>query len=60
MVGQLVASQFLASQNWALGSAMAVILIFVILAAAAVGGLLIYLIGLPFRLRQRLTIGASA
>ena len=60
MVGQLVASQFLASQNWALGSAMAVILIFVILAAAAVGGLLIYLIGLPSRLRQRLTIGASA
>lgn len=59
MVGQLVASQFLASQNWALGSAMAVILIFVILAAAAVGALIIFLIGLPFRLRQRLTIGEA-
>ena len=59
MVGQLVASQFLASQNWALGSAMAVTLILVIIAAAAVGALIIYLIGLPFRLRQRLTIGEA-
>lgn len=59
MVGQLVASQFLASQNWALGSAMAVILILVIIASAAVGALIIYLIGLPFRLRQRLTIGEA-
>ena len=32
MAGALVASQFLAAQNWALGSAMAVVLIFVILA----------------------------
>ena len=59
MVGQLVASQFLASQNWALGSAMAVTLILVIIASAAVGALIIYLIGLPFRLRQRLTIGEA-
>jgi spermidine/putrescine transport system permease protein len=33
MVGALVASQFSVAQNWALGSAMAVILIFMILAA---------------------------
>jgi spermidine/putrescine transport system permease protein len=33
MVGALVASQFSTAQNWALGSAMAVILIFMILAA---------------------------
>ncbi len=32
MVGALVATQFLAAQNWALGSAMAILLIFVILA----------------------------
>ena len=59
MVGQLVASQFLASQNWALGSAMAVTLIFVIIASAAVGALIIYLIGLPFRQSQRLRIGEA-
>ena len=33
MAGALVASQFLAAQNWALGSAMAVVLIFTILAS---------------------------
>ena len=59
MVGQLVASQFLASQNWALGSAMAVTLILVIVASAAVGALIIYLIGLPFRQSQRLRIGEA-
>jgi spermidine/putrescine transport system permease protein len=36
MAGALVASQFLAAQNWALGSAMAVVLIFTILASIAI------------------------
>jgi spermidine/putrescine transport system permease protein len=35
MVGALVASQFNTAQNWALGSAMAVILILMILASVA-------------------------
>ena len=56
MVGQLVASQFQAAQNWALGSAMAVLLILVIAAAVLVGGLLAYLIGLPLRRSRRLTL----
>lgn len=60
MVGQLVASQFQTAQNWALGSAMAVVLIVVILASATVGALIIWLIGLPMRTRQRLTIGEAA
>jgi spermidine/putrescine transport system permease protein len=38
MVGALVASQFNTAQNWALGSAMAVILIFMILAAVVLFG----------------------
>ncbi len=44
MAGALVASQFLSAQNWALGSAMAIVLIFVILgtiAAAAVIALIV-------------------
>jgi spermidine/putrescine transport system permease protein len=40
MVGALVASQFNTAQNWALGSAMAVILILMILASLAVFALL--------------------
>jgi spermidine/putrescine transport system permease protein len=36
MAGALVATQFLAAQNWALGSAMAVVLIFTILASIAI------------------------
>lgn len=36
MIGQLVASQFQVAQNWALGSAMAVVLILVILATVLV------------------------
>jgi len=38
MVGALVASQFNTAQNWALGSAMAVILIFMILGSVAIFG----------------------
>jgi spermidine/putrescine transport system permease protein len=60
MVGQLVASQFQAAQNWALGSAMAVTLILVIMLTVAIGGLLVWLVTLPFRRRNRLVLGEPA
>ncbi|GAA1060717.1 ABC transporter permease [Agromyces bracchium] len=60
MVGQLVASQFQAAQNWALGSAMAVLLILVIMVSAAAIGLLLWLVSLPFRARNRVVLEASA
>lgn len=56
MVGQLVASQFQAAQNWALGSAMAVLLIIVIAATVLIGGLLAYLITWPLARRRRLRL----
>lgn len=59
MVGQLVASQFQTAQNWALGSAMAVVLIFVILLTAAAGAVVVWLLSLPFRARNRLVIGTA-
>ncbi|MFK4730671.1 ABC transporter permease [Agromyces mediolanus] len=57
MVGQLVASQFQTAQNWALGSAMAVLLIIVIMATVAVGAGIVWLVTLPFRSRNRLVLG---
>ncbi|MFF2389283.1 ABC transporter permease [Agromyces sp. NPDC058104] len=60
MVGQLVASQFQTAQNWALGSAMAVVLIFVILLTAAAGAVVVWLVSLPFRARNRLVIGTAS
>ncbi|WP_438854621.1 ABC transporter permease [Agromyces sp. M3QZ16-3] len=60
MVGQLVASQFQAAQNWALGSAMAVLLILVIMISAAAIGLLLWLASLPFRARTRVVLEAPA
>jgi spermidine/putrescine transport system permease protein len=56
MVGQLVASQFQAAQNWALGSAMAVLLILVIAAAVFVGAALAYLVSWPLTRRRRLRL----
>lgn len=56
MVGQLVASQFQTAQNWALGSAMAVLLIVVIMVSAAVIGALVWLVSLPFRRGYRVTL----
>jgi spermidine/putrescine transport system permease protein len=58
MVGQLVASQFQTAQNWALGSAMAVLLIIVIMATVGVGALIAWLVSMPFRARNRLVLGA--
>jgi spermidine/putrescine transport system permease protein len=44
MAGALVAAQFLAAQNWALGSAMAVLLIFVILGTIAIAAIVALII----------------
>ena len=59
MVGQLVASQFQTAQNWALGSAMAVLLMLVIMLTIAVAGVVIWLVALPFRTRNRLVLGSA-
>lgn len=58
MVGQLVATQFQVGQNWALGSALAVVLILVILLTVLVVGL----IGLALRtvVRARRSVGELA
>lgn len=56
MVGQLVASQFQTAQNWALGSAMAIMLIVIILLSVAVIGVLVWLVSMPFRARNRLVL----
>ncbi|WP_394278333.1 ABC transporter permease [Microbacterium sp.] len=58
MVGQLVASQFQTAQNWALGSAMAVVLMLVIALSIGVAAVLMWLVTLPFRARNRLEIAA--
>ncbi|MCC6270319.1 MAG: ABC transporter permease [Microbacteriaceae bacterium] len=60
MAGQMVASQFQTAQNWALGSAMAVILILTILLSAAALGFIIWLATVPFRWRNRLVLGESS
>lgn len=52
MVGQMLASQFQTAQNWALGSAMAIMLILMIGLSIAVMGVLAWLLSLPFRHRN--------
>ncbi len=59
MVGQLVASQFQTAQNWALGSAMAVVLMLVIALSIGVAAVLLWLVALPFRVRNRLVLDAA-
>jgi spermidine/putrescine transport system permease protein len=59
MVGQLIAAQFQTAQDWALGSAMAMVLIVVILTSAAALIAAAWLVSLPFRRRNRLVLGAS-
>ena len=56
MVGALVASQFNTAQNWALGSAMAVILILMILACLAIFALLGFLVRRIVRRSRRVEI----
>lgn len=60
MVGQIVASQFQTAQNWALGSAMAVLLMLLIMATIGVAAAIIWLITLPFRRQNRLVLGPPA
>lgn len=60
MIGQLVASQFQTAQNWALGSAMAVVLMLVISATIGVAALLLWLVALPLRHRNRVDLPATA
>ncbi|MGW9628558.1 ABC transporter permease [Microbacterium sp. NPDC055521] len=60
MIGQLVASQFGTAQNWALGSAMAVLLILVIMLTIGVAAGILWLISLPFRNRSRLVLGEAS
>lgn len=57
MIGQLVASQFQTAQNWALGSAMAVLLMLVIMVTIAIAAVLVWLVALPFRRANRLVLG---
>jgi spermidine/putrescine transport system permease protein len=59
MIGQLVATQFQSAQNWALGSAMAVLLIVVILATVAVAAVLVLVLRTALRFRRRITIEAG-
>lgn len=56
MVGQMVAAQFQTAQNWALGSAMAVTLIIVIVLSAAAVGAILWLVTLPARRAHRLVL----
>ena len=60
MIGQLVASQFGTAQNWALGSAMAVLLILVIMLTIGAAAGILWLISLPFRNRSRLVLGEAS
>ncbi|WP_417540126.1 ABC transporter permease [Microbacterium maritypicum] len=60
MIGQVVASQFQTAQNWALGSAMAVLLIIVIMISIAVAAGLLWLVTLPLRQRHRLVLGEGS
>lgn len=59
MVGQLVASQFQTAQNWALGSAMAVLLMLVIMLTIGVAAAIVWLVSMPFRRHHRLVLGAA-
>ena len=58
MIGQLVATQFQVGQNWALGSAIAVVLILVILLTVLVAALVAVLLRSVVRARRR--VGALA
>jgi spermidine/putrescine transport system permease protein len=56
MIGQLVASQFQTAQNWALGSAMAVMLILIVMLTVAVGIGVVWLVRVPVRAHYRVTL----
>lgn len=56
MVGQIVASQFQTAQNWALGSAMAVLLILTIALSIGIAAAIGWLATIPIRRSYRLTL----
>jgi spermidine/putrescine transport system permease protein len=60
MAGQMVANQFQTAQNWALGSAMAVVLVLTILTTVAIAALLAWLASWPLRASQRLVLGDNS
>lgn len=60
MIGQLVASQFQGAQDWALGSAMAVLLILTITLTTATAGALIWAANKVLGRRRRIHLGAPA
>ncbi|MGV8852003.1 MAG: ABC transporter permease [Rhodoglobus sp.] len=57
MAGQMVANQFQTAQNWALGSAMAVVLVLTILTTVAIAALVSWIATWPLRASQRLVLG---
>ncbi|GAA2176724.1 ABC transporter permease [Agrococcus versicolor] len=60
MAGQLVASQFTTAQNWALGSAMAVVLILTTVLSAVAAAAMLWLVTWPLRLANRMRIGEAS
>ncbi|EAR26266.1 spermidine/putrescine ABC transporter membrane component [marine actinobacterium PHSC20C1] len=60
MAGQMVANQFQTAQNWALGSAMAVVLVLTILTTVAIAALVAWLAAWPLRASQRLVLGGES
>lgn len=60
MIGQLVASQFNTAQNWALGSAMAVLLMIFIATAVVVAGGLALIVRVLVRRSRRVSLPGGA
>nr|WP_277602164.1 ABC transporter permease [Nocardioides sp. KC13] len=60
MVGSLIASQFLTAQNWALGSAMAVVLILLTMLVVVLAIALLWGVGWLVGRRSRLVIGTKS
>ena len=57
MAGQMVANQFQTAQNWALGSAMAVVLVLTILTTVGIAALVTWLAAWPMRANKKLVLG---
>jgi spermidine/putrescine transport system permease protein len=57
MVGSLIASQFLTAQNWALGSAMAVVLILLTMVVVVLAIALLWGVGWLVHRRTKLVVG---
>ncbi len=59
MVGQMVAQQFESAQNWALGAAMAIVLMGFILATVVVVGAIFWVVRGVIRFRRRIDLSAA-